>query len=196
MAHVDIIERRLREWTAGSDKTAAMISVYSKIRDIPYGILPELNSPTDYLRIFERNMGSCTPKHLLLGNMLSRMGLNVVYVVYAYRWSEVEEIYPPHLRKLSRQMPAAKHLACKVEIDDRFVLVDATIDLPLGQIGIPVNASWDGKSDTALPILPIDTEEIYSPLEAELMPAPDLTDNMRIFYEGLNLYFQRIRHGK
>jgi transglutaminase-like putative cysteine protease len=190
------VDAKFREWTTGKKDREAMIAVYYKIRNIPYGILPELNSPVDYVRILEQNMGSCTPKHLLLANMFRRMGLNVLYVVYPYRWAEFEELYPRELWKLALRMPPANHLACKVEIDGRFVVVDATIDPPLGRIGLPGNESWDGRSDTILPVLPTGEEDIYSQAEAELMPPPEVTAEQRSFYEGLNVYFQSIRDGQ
>jgi hypothetical protein len=190
------IDSKLREWTAGKSGREAMIAIYYKIRDIPYGILPELNDPTNYLRILETNMGSCTPKHLLMCNMYQRLGFNVLYAVYPYRWAEFEELYPKELWKLALKMAPASHLACKVEINGRYVLVDATVDPPLGRIGLPVNESWDGESDTLLPVLPTGKEELYYPSEADLMPPPDLDDNARSFYQGLNTYFQEIRDGR
>ena len=192
----DLIGGKLREWTSGRTGRDAMIAVYNKIRDIRYGILPELNHPTGYLRILETNMGSCTPKHLLMRSIYERLGLNVLYAVYPYRWAEFEELYPKELWKLALKMAPAFHLACRVEINGRYVLVDATVDPPLGRIGLPVNESWDGESDTVLPILPVGEEELYYPSEANLMPPPDVDDNARSFYEGLNSYFQEIRDGR
>ena len=191
-----IVERTLREWTAGKSGKAAMIEVFHRIRDIPYGVLPELNSPIEYPRILEINMGSCTPKHLLMCDMYSKMGLNVLYAVFPYRWAEFEELYPPDLWKLAQQMGPVNHLACRVEISGRYVLVDATVDPAISVIGLPFTASWDGMSDTALPVLPQGEEEIYHPSEAEMMPPPDLDDNALAFYAGLNTYFQRIRDGQ
>ena len=196
MPSEDIVSTTLQKWTSGNKGKAVMIAVFEKIRDIPYGVLPELNSTADYPRILELNMGSCTPKHLLLCEMYRRLGLDVLYVVYPYRWAELEEFYPPDLWKLAQQMAPVNHLACKVYLNGRYVLVDATIDPPLGSIGLPFTTDWDGESDTALPVLPIGEEEIYFPDEAELMPPPDLDDNARAFYSGLNDYFQSIRDGQ
>jgi len=192
----DLIGSKLWEWTSGRTGRDAMIAVYNKIRDVPYGVLPGLNHPTCYLRILETNMGSCTPKHLLMCNMYQRLGLNVLYAVYPYRWAEFEELYPKELWKLALKMAPAFHLACRVEINGRYALVDATMDTPLGRIGLPINKSWDGESDTVLPILPVGEEELYYPSEANLMPPPDVDNNARSFYEGLNSCFQEIRDGR
>jgi hypothetical protein len=196
MPSADIIDSTLQKWTVGKRGRAAVIAVFNKIRDIPYGVLPQLNSPTEYIRILEHNMGSCTPKHLLMCQMYRRLGLDVLYAVFPYRWAEFEELYPPDLWKLAEQMTPVNHLSCRVEINGRYVLVDATIDPPLGSIGLPFTEDWDGESETMLPVLPIGEEEIFFPDEAELMPPPDLDDNARAFYAGLNDYFRSIRDGQ
>lgn len=192
----DTIDIELQRWAGGKSGKHALIAIFTRIRDIPYSVLPELNHPQEYKRILEVNAGSCTPKHLLMAEMYSRLGFDVLLSVYPYRWAEFEELYPPHLWKLAQLMPPVNHLACKVFINGRYVLVDATVDLPLGSIGLPVNPSWDGESDTLLPVLPTGEEELYHPCEAALMPPPDLDDTALAFYQGLNEYFEKIRHGQ
>jgi hypothetical protein len=89
-------------------------------------------------------------------------------------------------------MPPSRHLACKVDIDGRLVLVDATLDPPLERLGLPVNKKWDGKSDTLLPIKSGDGEEIYHPSEAYgLQSQPD--EKALIFYNELNLLLDKVR---
>lgn len=192
----DIIIKHLEKWVGTRRGKEALVSIFNHIRDIPYAILPELNHPQNFRRILEINAGSCTPKHLLMAEMYRRLGLDVLLVVYPYRWAEFEGLYPPSLWKLAQLMPPVNHLACKVFINGRYVLVDATVDLPLGSIGLPVNPNWDGESDTLLPVLPTGEEDIYFPEEAELMPPPDLDDTALAFYRGLNEYFERIRTGQ
>src|SRR5690606_1833186 len=96
--------------------------------------------------------GSCTPKHFLLRDMYERLGLLTLYAVYPFRWSDLEVDYPPFLRDLARAVPISYHLACKVEIEGRLVLVDATVDRPLRRLGLPVNENWDGRSSMLLPV--------------------------------------------
>ena len=195
MRNADIIESKLYQWTVGKHGRNAMVAVYKRVRDIPYGVLPELNHPREYLRILRTNLGSCTPKHLLLCEMYRRLGLDVLLSVYPYRWAQFQELYPPELWKLAEQMPPVNHLACRVFLNGQYVLVDATVDPPLGCIGLPVTLEWDGLSDTALPVLPTGPEEIYHPVEAELMPPPDLNDTALEFYRRLNEYFESVRNG-
>ena len=114
-------------------------------------------------------------------------------MVYPFRWDEFESIYPTDVGKLSKDMPLSYHLACKVDIDGRLVLVDATLDPALEKVGLPVNKDWDGITDTMLAIHPCGMEEIYHPSEAHLMQ-PRITDNKSLsFYNGLNSWLEELR---
>ncbi|MDD4137527.1 MAG: hypothetical protein PHT99_06500, partial [Methanoregula sp.] len=59
------------------------------------------------------------------------------------------------LRRLAAVMPVAYHLACRVRINGRWVLVDATWDRPLAKGGFPVNEYWDGYADTKCAVKPL-----------------------------------------
>ena len=187
-----LIEERLKRWIKGNDPLNARISVYTRIRDIPYAIIPELNNADKYQEILTIRKGSCTPKHFLLCNMYQRLGLKVLFVIYPFRWEEIEIDYPPQLRRLARQLPTSYHLACRVEINNELILVDATADLAMERLGIPVNKTWDGINDTQLPIKPCGQEEIYHPDEAYLM-RPQLDDDALAFYEKFNQWLEGLR---
>jgi hypothetical protein len=188
-----IVEAKFREWTRGKNPREARIAIFNRIRDIPYAILPELNDPRNYIRILELNRGSCTPKHFLLCAMFQKLGLKVWYVVYRYRWNEFEEIYPSELKKLAREMPIGYHLACRADIEDRLVLVDATLDPALSRVGLPVNRRWDGVSETLLPVIPCSEEEWYDSSEANLMHPQQIDDVTRTFYNSLNAWMELLR---
>jgi hypothetical protein len=38
------IEETFKQWTQGLEKLPARIIIYSRIRDIPYAVIPDLNS--------------------------------------------------------------------------------------------------------------------------------------------------------
>jgi len=92
--------------------------------------------------------GYCAPKHYLLAEMYRRLGYKVVYATFPFLWNDPDLAYPHKLRQLAAGLPVAHHLACRVRIDFRWVLVDATWDPPLAIGGFPVNMHWDGHSDT------------------------------------------------
>jgi hypothetical protein len=188
----DIVEEQFKQWVRGKSEVEARVTIFERIRDIPYAVIPELNDSERYPNILRVRKGSCLPKHLLLCNMYQRLGLTVLYAVYPFRWDELEIDYPPKLRRLAKAMPPSHHLACKVDIDGRLVLVDATLDPPLERLGLSVNKKWDGKSDTLLPIKSGDGEEIYHPSEAYgLRSQPD--EKALIFYNEMNLLLDKIR---
>jgi hypothetical protein len=188
----DIVDEQFKKWVQGKNEVEARVTIFERIRDIPYAVIPELNDSEKYWDILRVGKGSCMPKHLLLCNMYRRLGLKVLYAVYPFRWDELEIDYPPNLKRLAKAMPPGYHLACKVDIDGRLVLVDATLDPPLEKLGLPVNKEWDGKSDTLLPIKSGDEEEIYHPSEAYgLRSQPD--EKALIFYNELNLLLDKVR---
>jgi transglutaminase-like putative cysteine protease len=190
----NLISQKFLKWTEGLGPLEARINIFKRVRDIPYAVIPETldseKGPEEMLRV---NKGSCQPKHLLLGEMFERLGISVFYVVYSFRWDELEVDYPRHLKALSREMPASSHLACRARINDELVLVDATCDLPLERIGVPVNRTWDGFSDLTLPIHPLEDEEIYHSSERTLLAQRSFSDVETRFYMSLNEWLEEVR---
>lgn len=152
----NIIEEKFKEWTGSGDALAARVAVFEHIRDIPYALVPELRDPeTGPAGILKLCKGSCVPKHYLLGMLFTKMGLAVKYASYIFDWDDKEIKYPSALRALTKEMPITAHLACKVNINGKWVLVDATWDPPLVKYGFPVNKKWDGLSDCRSAVTPI-----------------------------------------
>lgn len=187
-----LVEERYLQWVQGRSPLEARISIYERIRDIPYAGVPELSDSERYVQILTLGRGSCTPKHLLLCAMYQKLGLPVLFVAYPFRWDEVEIDYPRRLRELAEAMPTSHHLACKVEIDGNLVVVDATLDPPLKKAGLPVNEQWDGTSDTVFPVRPCGQEQIYHPSEAHGLN-PRLDNASLAFYDELNVWLDRVR---
>jgi len=188
----DIVDEKLRRWTRDKNGLQARVSVYERVRDIPYAVIPELNDAQKYVEIFKYGRGSCTPKHLLLGNMFQRLGMLVLYAVYPFRWDEAEISYPLGLKRLAEQLPISYHLACRVDIEGKLILVDATLDPAMQKLGLLVNLAWDGVSDTLLPITPCGDEQIYHPSEVYLMQAQYEAKSLA-FYDKLNQWLEEVR---
>ncbi|MBM4444695.1 MAG: hypothetical protein FJ020_05240 [Chloroflexi bacterium] len=184
---------RFREWTAGLNAGQARVAVFERIRDIPYAIVPELNDARRYAEILTLGRGSCTPKHLLLCSMYQQLGLPVLYAVYPFSWAEVEVPYPPELRRLAQATSTSYHLACRVEIEGRLVLVDATLDPLLEVMGLPVNRDWDGLSDTRLPVHPSGEEVLHHPSEAASLRGTEPEAARHAFTAALNRWLDELR---
>ena len=186
------IDEKFGEWTKGKHAVAARTGVFERIRDIPYAVIPEINSALHYPRILTVGKGSCTPKHFLLRDMYEKLGLPVLYAVYPFRWSDLDVDYPAHLRKLAEAIPVSYHLACKVEIGGKLVLVDATVDRRLKKLGLPVNERWNGFSDMLLPVEPVGEEQLFHP--AEVRDYQARYDEVSLqFFSQMNAWLERIR---
>jgi hypothetical protein len=80
--------------------------------------------------------------------MYRKLGYEVFYATFPFLWNDTDLFYSPKLRQLATSLPVAHHLACRVRIKNRWVLVDATWDLLLKRAGFPVNENWDGEAET------------------------------------------------
>ncbi len=191
---VSLIDQAFRKWAGDKSRREARVAIFEKIRDIPYAVIPNLISVDRYTDILTIRRGSCSPKHFLLCDLFERLNTPVLYAVYPFRWADVEVDYPPRLRRMAQALPVSSHLACRAEIGSRLVLLDATVDLALEVIGLPVNKGWDGISDTLLPVEPLAPEQLYHPLEARYINAS--VDKAHLaFYEELNRWLETIRKG-
>ncbi len=133
-----------------------MCSIFSHIRDIPYSLIgPVNNAKTPQEQLLLGGKGSCGAKHYLLAEMFRLLGVPVVYATFPFLWNDPDLDYPPGLRKLAVTLPLAHHLACRIQTRDRWILVDATWDLPLAKAGFPVNDRWDGISETRCAVKPL-----------------------------------------
>jgi hypothetical protein len=151
-----LVDKKFREWTTGLDVTDGIISIFQHIRDIPYSLeVPITDMNTAPEQILALGYGYCGPKHYLLAEMFQKLGFEVVYATFPFLWNDPDLHYPPELRGLATSLPVAHHLACRVRINDLWVLVDATWDLPLARGGFPVNERWDGRSDTLCAVKPL-----------------------------------------
>lgn len=156
-----LVDEKFREWTAGLDGIDGAISVFEHIRDIPYSlVIPMTNPDTAPEQILWLGKGYCGPKHYLLAEMFRRLGYEVVYATFPFLWNDRDLLYPPELRELATGLPVVHHLACRVRINNCWVLVDATWDLPLARGGFPVNERWDGLVDTLCAVKPLQAPEL------------------------------------
>jgi hypothetical protein len=151
-----VVDKKFHEWTKSLDTHDSMVSLFEHIRNIPYSLsVPLPDSITSPEKLLIEGKGSCGPKHYLLAEMFRKLNLSVVYATIAFSWNDPDLHYPPALRKLAANLPVAYHLACRVQVGCRSILVDATWDPPLAKAGFPVNDYWDGYSATRCAVKPL-----------------------------------------
>jgi len=56
-----IFNEKFAQWTEGKTLARARVSIYEKVRDIPYAVVPDLNDVKRYDEILKYGRGSCTP---------------------------------------------------------------------------------------------------------------------------------------
>lgn len=150
----DLDEERFRQslflrWIAGLSPVDQRISIFSRIRDIPYAIVPEWRGTDDIIRLMvTENRGWCGPKHQLLIWMFGRLGVRIQPYYIPFRWQDQSVRYPATLRTIVSFLPDSTHLCCKAYLDHTWQILDATWDPPLLRAGFPVNDPWDGVSGT------------------------------------------------
>lgn len=151
-----LVDATFLKWTANLDTHSSLIAIFQQVRDIPYTLTAmETQGIPPEERILVAGRGSCGPKHYLLAEMYRRLGFDVVFATFPFLWNDPDVRYPQELRTLATGLPVAYHLACRVRINNRWVLVDATWDRPLKGAGFPVNEHWDGRADTLCAVKPI-----------------------------------------
>jgi hypothetical protein len=188
-----LVNDTFSEWTHGLDTRESMISIFSHIRDIPYSLIAPMSDPkTSPEQLLVAGKGSCGPKHYLLAEMYRKLNVSVVYATIAFSWNDPDLHYPPELRKQAARLPIAHHLACRVQIGCRWILVDATWDRPLAKAGFPVNDYWDGYSEMRCAVKPLKSpvrtafchtlknEPCLAQDEAELCPIDGEKDHWQV----------------
>jgi hypothetical protein len=151
-----LVNSLFTEWTRGLDTRGSMISIFSHIRDIPYSFIVSGPDPkTSPEQMLVAGKGSCGPKHYLLAEMYRKLNMSVVFATIPFSWNDPDLHYPPYLRKQAARLPDSYHLACRIQMGCRWILVDATWDCPLGRAGFPVNDHWDGYSEMKCAVKPL-----------------------------------------
>jgi len=200
---MDIVQEKYEEWTSGLPPEQARINVFEKIRDIAYYIdLRLLSLKKGPAGMLSAGRGSCTPKHFLLGMMLEKLGLPVKYISYPFHWKDMGLECPRAVRETALRIPVTYHHANSVFIEDKWVLLDATWDPQMEKAGFPVNARWDGKSDTALAVAagrPVEFSDIQQQdkaIKAEFR-SYSLTDKLELsrFTLEFNRWIGKLREG-
>lgn len=192
-----IILEKFREWSAQSGTPA--VNIFKGVRDIPFAVNTAFYGPEEGpAAILKDNRGFCVPKHYLLGMMFEKMGMDVKYFIYTFRW---HDLHLPHgLKERSASLPETFHLACKAHIEKKWLLVDATWDTPLSKAGFPVNLEWDGRTDTLNAVKPISEHVCPTAVESEAflkkkMSVYHLPEKLALarFSADLNQWLEEVR---
>jgi hypothetical protein len=133
-----------------------IIKIFEKVRDIRFGSIGS-RDPKD---VYEKNKGTCSGKNFLLRELYKANGLRTKDMICMQRWKDLtwfpDDVYglvelPDNLREqLVRWEIIDFHNYVKILVNDTWITVDATIDLPLTKLGFYTTEHWDGLSDMPL----------------------------------------------
>ena len=139
-------------------KVLLATDAFYRIRDIPYAI--SRRSPQEMKK---EGRGSCYHKHIWLAEEFRKLGLPVKFVVCQFKWGGSIKM-PSRLKKMAEELSPGSHLALKVFLRGKWLLVDATFGEQYKKLGFVVN-EWDGESSTRLAVNPIDKLKEFESLE-------------------------------
>jgi hypothetical protein len=145
------------------DKEKALVSVFERVRDIPYGTINSRN-PED---VYRRNMGTCSGKHFLLRELYNALGVKIKDFICYHRYDQLPRNvdFPPELKTLLDENDGIPdyHNFIKAYVNNKWVILDATFDKSLK--GCFIVNEWDGRSDTKVSVVPEKTWEVKNPLK-------------------------------
>ena len=132
------------------------VKVFEKTRDILFGNIGS-RDPKD---VYEQNKGTCSGKNFLLRELYKGIGLQTKDMICLQRWKDLiwfpDDTYglvdlPDELKQMLEQNEIVDlHNFVRILVDDKWISVDATIDIPLKKLGFYTTEHWDGKSDMPL----------------------------------------------
>jgi len=146
----------IQKWTNHQSFNEKIITLFEKVRDIPYGTIDSRNP----FEVFNKNMGTCSGKHALLKGLYIELGLEVKDFIVMHTFNNLAIEYPRNLKKLLAQSTVLDpHNFLKIKRNNEWITVDVTWDQPLKKLGFPMNENWDGNSN--LNILVAAENEIF-----------------------------------
>lgn len=141
----------IQEWTGRQPLEQKVITLFEKVRDIPYGNIGS-RDPAD---IYRKNKGTCSGKHELLKELYQELGIQVKDFLIMHRFKEMSVNFPEDIQSiLNRSDIVDPHNFFRILVDDNWVTVDVTWDKPTRKLGFTVNENWDGKSDMKIAVAP------------------------------------------
>lgn len=204
----EIIERNKHEGLLTSEQRWKFLqTAFFALRDVPYGIYQATDHPKtldDNLNNFlTQGTGTCTPKHLLLGLMCEKIGMQVEYQSHYFYWQNLPLEYPAELRTALCEMPAQLHTSLIVSLlandSGEKYGIDCTWDHQLKTVGFPVNRLDDLPNNCNLGVIPHSIPIIHRTArdkwlflqrtKSMMPPNPFLS----FFYKGLNEWMTAIR---
>jgi len=139
----DAIGAALKSWSGQDDPVRNRIALFEKVRDLPF----RYPSSRDPVEVLQQRAGSSSGKHYLLGELLRRQGTPVRHVICSHRFNDSDLPFPEEMQTLLRKNEIVDlHDYLQIQVEGRWIDVDATWGRNLREYGFPVTEDWDGRS--------------------------------------------------
>ncbi len=150
----------IKKWVEGLPFEQKIIKLFEKVRDIPFGKA----SSRDPKDVYEKNIGTCSGKNLLLRELYDEIGLQTKDMLTLHRFNDLvwfpTDSYPlvqipTEVKEILNKGPIYDfHNFIKILINGKWInVVDATFDKPLKKYGFIINENWNGKTDMIICIV-------------------------------------------
>jgi hypothetical protein len=177
----------------GLPRDQQIIKLFEKVRDIPFGRMGS-REPKD---VYEKNKGTCSGKNFLLKELYEAIGVKTKDIVCLQRWKDLtwfpDDTYdvvklPNDLFEILETNEIVDfHNYLKIFVDEKWVTVDVTIDLPLKKLGFYTTEKWDGKSD--MPLCFVGTHKVWDCGDKGLEKKLELTKALPVEVEEERIRF-------
>ena len=188
----------IQKWTNEQPSNQKIITLFEKVRDIPYGDIGS-RDPVD---VYRQNKGTCSGKHELLRELYQQLGIQVKDYLVMHRFKEMPVKFPNHIQNiLNRSDILDPHNFFKILVDKNCVIVDATWNKPLKKLGFPVNENWDGKTDMQIAVVPegkiFETDDPVSLKKQLIGQLPDqVQKDRKLFLAELTEWLNLLKENK
>ena len=145
------LQKIIKQWTSDQSSDQKIITLFEKVRDIPYGNIGSRN-PLD---VYKHNKGTCSGKHELLKALYKELGISVKDFIIMHRFKHLPVEFPKEIQTmLDKTDIIDPHNFFKIKRDEKWLTIDITWDKALKKLGFPVNLNWNGRSEMQVAVAP------------------------------------------
>ncbi|MFH1536789.1 MAG: hypothetical protein ABID45_02260 [Patescibacteria group bacterium] len=188
----------INEWADNQPLQQKIITLFEKVRDIPYGNINSRN-PQD---VYEQNKGTCSGKHELLKELYEEIGIKVKKFLIVHHFNDLSINFPKNIKSiLERDDIIDFHNFIKILVNDNWVTIDATWDKPMKKLGFPANVHWNGKTNMNIAVS--SNGKIFETLNPEDLKKEKLNklpkkiqQNRKLFLQEATQWFDSLRDNK
>ncbi len=188
----------IQKWTNKQPLNQKIITLFERVRDIPYGDIGSRN-PTD---VYKQNKGTCSGKHELLKELYQQLGIQVKSYLVMHHFKKMPVKFPNHIQNiLNKRNILDPHNFLKILVSKKWITVDVTWNKPLKKLGFPVNENWDGKTDMQIAVMPKGKIfETNDPISLKKQLISQLSDQVqkdrKLFLSELTEWLDLLRENK